>query len=364
MSAPAPRAGADAQPIKVMIVDDSAVVRGMVSRWMEETDDIRSAAFAVDGAHALKKLVEGPIDVCVLDIEMPVMSGLEALPKLLALRPGLRVIMASTLSERGAEVTLRALQLGAADYIPKPSASGLGGAEAYRRELFEKIRQLARRPPPAAVAAPTRPALVRPPTSNTRAARPEALVIAASTGGPPALRQLLAGLGGAWRGPILIAQHMPAEFTRTLARMLDQVTPFEAKEAVAGEPVKPGVIYVAPGNFHLTVRRTATGQVITALDQEEPINWCRPSADPLFRSAAEVWGGAALGVVLTGMGHDGRDGARVLAGKGGRIIAQDEATSVVWGMPGAVVQAGLAEQVLPLAEIAPFLAGLMGGASR
>jgi two-component system chemotaxis response regulator CheB len=371
MTAPVPAAQAAAAPIKVMIVDDSAVVRGMVARWLEAEAGIVVEVMAVDGVHALKKLAEHEVDICLLDIEMPVMSGLEALPQMLALRPGLRVIMASTLSERGAEVTLRALQLGAADFIAKPSANRLGGADAYRRDLVDKIRQLGRRarsagaPASARAATAPRPSPVRAAATSplgARHPRPEALVIAASTGGPPALRRLFDQLGGDWRTPILIAQHMPAEFTRTLARLIDQVTPFEAREAVAGEAVKPGVIYVAPGAYHLTVRRGATGQVVTALDQEPPINWCRPSADPLLASAAEVWGAGAVGLVLTGMGHDGRDGAAVLAAKGGRIIAQDEASSVVWGMPGAVVEAGLAERVLALDDIAPFLAGLARGA--
>ncbi len=356
MSLPAP--SARPAPIKVMIVDDSAIVRGMVSRWLEETSDIQVAAMAVDGGQALKKIAETDVDVCILDIEMPVMSGLEALPRMLALKPRLKVIMASTLSERGAEVTLRALNLGAADYIAKPSANRLGGAEAYRQELLDKIRLLARRA--AAAPAVGAPAPKLPAAASTGAfPRPEVLVVASSTGGPPALRVLMAGLSGTWKGPILIAQHMPAEFTATLARMLDQVSSHRVKEAVAGEPVLPGVAYVAPGDFHLTVRRSAAGGVVTNLNKDAPVNWCRPSADPLFQTAAETWGSSALGLVLTGMGHDGRDGAAALSKTGARIVAQDEASSVVWGMPGAVVGAGLAERVLPLGDIAPFLSSLV-----
>ena len=352
-------------PIRVMIVDDSTIVRGMVSGWIEETPDIKVAAIAVDGAQALKKLAKGGVDICLLDIEMPGMSGLEALPKLLLIHTKLRVIMASILPERDPDVALRALQLGAIDFIAKPSTNRLGGAEAYRSELLEKIRKLAR----SNTDAPPAPRKISqnapPPPSAARAMQKvrakgaavplQALIVAASTGGPSAICRVLERLDDAWRLPILIAQHMPADYTRTLARMIGQVSPLETREAEAGEEIRPGVIYIAPGDFHFTVRRNARGRVVAALDQEAPVNWCRPSADPLFRSAAEIWGAAAMGLILTGMGHDGRDGAAALVAKGGRIVAQDEATSVVWGMPGAVVGAGLAEQVLPLDDIAPFL---------
>lgn len=352
---------ATAHPVRVMIVDDSAVVRGMVTRWLEDAGFI-IAAIAVDGAQALRKLSDASVDVCLLDIEMPVMSGLEALPKLLAAKPDLRVIMASTLTERGAEVTLRALDLGAADYIAKPSANKLGGADLYRKDLIEKVRHLGARaarpaPPPAA----PRPSLA-PPASGS-AGPIEAVVVASSTGGPPALRRFIAGLGADWTSPILIAQHMPPGFTRTLAQMLDPVSHLTAREARNGEPILPGVIYVAPGDYHMTVRSAGTGGPSIHLDQGPEVNYCRPSADPLFESAARFWKGRALGVVLTGMGRDGRDGAAVLAKLGGAIIAQDEATSVVWGMPGAVANAGLAEAVLPLDQIGPYLASKVRSAA-
>jgi len=340
-----------------MVVDDSAVVRGMVSRWLEEAG-FTICAVAVDGAQALKKQAEAQADVCILDIEMPVMTGLEALPKLMAAQPGLKVIMSSTLTEAGAQVTLKALQLGAADFIAKPSA-GLGGAEAFRRELVEKVWQFARRRAPASTA-PAPPSAPPRPDRGPVLKRPQALVIASSTGGPPALRQILIDLGAGWRAPILIAQHMPATFTRSLAEMLDKVTPMTVKEAAAGEALRPGAIYVAPGDWHFRVRRGASGAILAALDKSDPINWCRPSADPLFASAAEVWGPGVLGLVLTGMGHDGRDGAQALKTAGAHVIAQDEASSVVWGMPGAVVEAGLADEVLPLRQIGGRLASLFG----
>lgn len=349
-----------------MIVDDSAVVRGMVSRWLEARADIAVVALAVDGLQALKKLEEHEVDVCVLDIEMPNMSGLEALPKLLALRPRLKVIMASTLSERGAEITLRALTLGATDFIPKPSTSRIGGAEAYQRDLIEKIVQLGRRNAPAlerpiksylkppAEAVPAAP-VVRNGPRPSRKVRLEALVVAASTGGPPALREVVSGLGTNWRGPILIAQHMPQGFTKALAQMIGRVTPMTVKEGEHGEPVTDGVIYIAPGGFHMIVERGRDGAPTIQLNQGPEVHWCRPAADPLFISAAEVWGGAAAGMVLTGMGHDGRDGARALAACGAPVLVQDEASSVVWGMPGSVIQAGVPAEVHPLSALAPQL---------
>lgn len=351
-----------------MLVDDSVVVRGMVSRWLQEAGGVEIVGVAVDGQHALKKLAECDPDVCILDIEMPVMSGLEALPRLLALRPRMRVIMASTLSERGAAVTLKALELGAADFLPKPTAQRLGGAEDYRRDLVEKVMALGRDRAPATPTpkstSPQAASLQPAPLQVRRAApvamrrRAEALVIASSTGGPAALRRLIEGLPPGWTAPILIAQHMPADFTPALAKMLAAVTTRRVAEGQPGETLQSNRVYVAPGNHHMTVRRSAAGTPFLRLDQEPPINWCRPSADPLFASAAEVWGGAVVGVVLTGMGHDGRDGARQLVSAGAPLIAQDEASSVVWGMPGAVVEAGLARTVLPLDEIAGCLGAL------
>jgi two-component system chemotaxis response regulator CheB len=341
-------------PVRVAIVDDSAVVRGMMSKWLGGNPQIVIAGYAVDGVQALKLAQDHDFEVCILDIEMPRMDGLEALPQLLALKPHLQVIMASTLSERGAAVTLRALELGAADFIPKPSTTRLGSADDYARDLTAKIIQLGRRrsPAPAAVRPPV-PA--RAPATRWTGARQQALVIASSTGGPQALRAVLKGLGPGWKAPILIAQHMPAEFTKTLAGILASGSGLDAREGSDGEPIQEGRVYVAPGDFHMTVRRNAAGTALICLDQQPPINWCRPSADPLFASAAQVWGGAATGLVLTGMGHDGRDGARALKAAGAPIMVQDEASSVVWGMPGAVAEAGLADDILPLADIGPAL---------
>ncbi|MGN6424690.1 MAG: protein-glutamate methylesterase/protein-glutamine glutaminase [Asticcacaulis sp.] len=372
-----PHTAASLRPLKVMIVDDSAVVRGLISRWLEQEPDMVLAGLAIDGAKGVEKVREIQPDVLILDIEMPNMGGLEALPKLLAAKPGLKVLMASTLTTRGANVTIRALELGAADYIPKPDSTRIGGADGFRTELLTKIRALCGRtrqwptPPGAAAPAPEKPAtLERPasaPSAFTPAPRPvaapaapvvlrprstgpkriDALFVGASTGGPPALRNFLMGLGPDWKLPVLIVQHMPATFTAILAEHLDKALPQRVVEAKDGMNIESRTIYIAPGDWHMTVKGPL-GLPTIKLDQGPQINWCRPAVDPLFRSAADIYGNHALGVVLTGMGHDGRDGAKALVDVNASVLAQDEATSVVWGMPGAVAEAGLAELIKPI----------------
>lgn len=339
---------------KVLLVDDSVVVRGMVSRWIAETGDLELAGMAVNGEQALKKAEAQDYDLCVLDVEMPVMGGLEALPKLLALRPRMKVVMCSTLTREGGAVTLRALDLGAADFVAKPEASRLGGALAFRDELFGKLRRLGeagvRRAAAPRTPAPVPAAPPRPPAAAKAFTRPQITLIGSSTGGPPALRTLLAGMGPAWPTPILIVQHMPATFTKILAEHLTKGCGLPVSEAVEGQSFEPGQAYVAPGDWHLSVRRGTRPSA--HLDQDPAENWCRPAVDKLFRSAAATYGAGCLAIILTGMGHDGRDGARDLAAKGAAILAQDEASSVVWGMPGAVVTAGLADEIRPLADLA------------
>ncbi len=384
-----PNTAASLRPLKVMIVDDSAVVRGLISRWLEGEPDMVLCGLATDGAKGVEKVNEAQPDVLILDIEMPNMGGLEALPRMIAARPGLKVLMASTLSTRGANVTLRALELGAADYIPKPESTRIGGAEGFRVELLTKIRALcgrtrswptpptaggsaqpapvspAARPASAPPAHPAtgggahpapRPAVVAPvsiaPVARTPISRRmDALLVGASTGGPPALRNLLAALGPEWRAPILVVQHMPAAFTSILAEHLDKALPQKVVEAKDGLMVQPGHVYIAPGDFHMTVRGTAVAAKIH-LDQTPPINWCRPAVDPLFQSGAQLYGKNTLGLVLTGMGHDGRSGAAALREAGALVYVQDEASSVVWGMPGAVAEAGLADMIKPIEGLA------------
>ena len=379
-----PNPAASLRPLKVMIVDDSAVVRGLISRWLEQERDMVLAGLATDGAKGIEKVREIQPDVLILDIEMPNMGGLEALPKLLAAKPGLKVLMASTLTTRGANVTIRALELGAADYIPKPDSARIGGADGFRTELLTKIRALCGRtrqwPTPAAAPTPGSspaphslhapqphteartssfsPAALTPKTPATPTLRPrsgpkriDCLVVGASTGGPPALRNFLVGLGPDWKLPILIVQHMPATFTTILAEHLDKALPQKVQEAKDGMLIESRNVYIAPGDWHMTIKNDPICKLIK-LDQGPQVNWCRPAVDPLFRSAADVYGNHALGVVLTGMGHDGRDGASALVNVGASVMAQDEATSVVWGMPGAVAEAGLAEIIKPIEGLA------------
>ncbi len=372
-----PHTAASLRPLKIMIVDDSAVVRGLISRWLEHEPDMILAGLAIDGAKGVEKVKEIQPDVLILDIEMPNMGGLEALPKLLAAKPGLKVLMASTLTTRGANVTLRALELGAADYIPKPDSTRIGGADGFRTELLTKIRALCGRtrlwpaPPSTGTAAPApapalhgrttpTPSTLRPaprpvitpvaPTLRPRSTGPkriDCLVVGASTGGPPALRAFLLGLGPDWKIPVLIVQHMPATFTTILAEHLDKALPQKVQEAKDGMLIESRNIYIAPGDFHMTIRNDPIVKQVK-LNQGPQVNWCRPAVDPLFISAAEAYGNHALGVVLTGMGHDGRDGAQALVNVNGSVMVQDEATSVVWGMPGAVAEAGLAEIIKPI----------------
>lgn len=341
----------------VLIIDDSAVVRGLVSRWIEADSRLQVAATCADGEVGVRKAAELQPDIVVLDIEMPRMDGLTALPQILKACPKAKVVMASTLTLKGGEITMRALSLGAADYAPKPEAGRVAGAEAYRKELLDKLVALS--PRPASVA--PRLAAVRPATARpvAPARKPSLIAIGSSTGGPQALREVIAALPRDITVPIVITQHMPKLFTAILAEHLSKLG-MPAAEAKEGEPLRPGRIYLAPGDFHMTLR-SANGVISAHIDQSPPVNFCRPAVDPLFNSCAKVAGNGVLAVVLTGMGHDGRDGARTIREAGGQVIAQDQASSVVWGMPGAVAEAGLADQILSLKDIGPELTRRLKG---
>lgn len=336
-----------------MVVDDSAIVRGLIVQTLERDPALRVVARAANGEAALIELARTPVDVVVLDIEMPVMDGLTALPLILKLQPEARVVMASTLTRRNARISLQALQAGAADYVPKPETGGLVGADEFARELIAKVKALGGRgavpsPTITAVAAPVRTASLSPPV------RPQVVAIGGSTGAPPALMTLFQALKGELEQAVLLTQHMPPTFTAMLAEQLERAGGRPAAEARDGEPVLPGRVYVAPGGWHMTVGRS--GQVpVIRLNQEPPEHFCRPSVDPMLRSAAAVYGPGLLAVILTGMGADGAEGCRSVAEAGGRFVVQDEATSVVWGMPGAAARTGLAEAVLPLNQIAPWV---------
>jgi two-component system chemotaxis response regulator CheB len=353
-----------------MLVDDSAVVRGLITRMLEAETDIDVVASVGNGQLAVSGLARADADVVVLDIEMPVMDGLTALPKLLEIDPDVKVIMASTLTLRNAEVSIRALQAGAADYVPKPSASrDLTGSNEFRRDLIAKIRSLGGARRAARAGRPSRRAMPRtlpkPPAKPIvlRAASTmpvDVLAIGSSTGGPQALLSVLKAIGPKLRVPIFITQHMPATFTAVLADHIARTTGLACAEAKDGEAVAAGRAYLAPGNFHLVVERKGA-QLVVRLDSGPPENYCRPSVDPMLRSLARVYGGRVLTAILTGMGSDGLVGGRAVTAAGGTVIAQDEATSVVWGMPGAVATDGICSAVLPLSQIAPFVMRMIGG---
>jgi two-component system chemotaxis response regulator CheB len=355
--------------IRIMLVDDAAVVRRLLASWLAEQPDMEVVASLAGGREALAEVERVDPDVVVLDIAMPGVDGLAVLPQLLEKKKNLIVLMVSTLTRRNAEISLRALALGAADYVPKPEASG--EPELFRRELFDKIRGLAARRKTNSPGGEARH-LVRmlsPGSGDStrrvlqplRPATPRVLLVGSSTGGPQALNAVLGAIGPVIdKAPVLIAQHMPPTFTTVLAEHLARTTGRSAAEAKHGEVIRAGRIYLAPGGFHMRVGRRA-GDPVIIVDDGPRINSCRPAVDALFSSAAAVWGPWNLGLVLTGMGSDGARGAAQLVAAGGRVIVQDETSSVVWGMPGSVAQAGLASAVLPLAQIGPRVVQLFGG---
>jgi len=370
------------EPLRVMVVDDSVVIRGLLSRWISAESDMEVVASLRTGLEAVKQLDRVKPDVAVLDIEMPELDGISALPQMLAKKRDLIVIMASTLTRRNAEISFKALSLGASDYIPKPeSTREPAAAEIFHHDLIQKIRTFGAKvrravsaphgQPHVCAPAPARektrepalrPAVAAPlPQRAFSLQAPRVLLIGSSTGGPQALISLAPELGPVIdRFPVLITQHMPPTFTTILAEHLARASRRPAHEAVDGETVKAGQIYIAPGGRHMCVARRGTDTVI-ALDDGPPVNFCKPAVDPLFTSATEIWQGATLAVVLTGMGSDGMRGGKEVVAAGGSVIAQDEATSVVWGMPGAAAHAGICAAILPLNQIAPRLVRLFSG---
>src|SRR5262252_1279674 len=375
--------------IRVMVVDDAVVVRGLIARWIEAEPDLEVVAALRGGREAIAHIEHADPDVVILDVDMPDMDGIAALPRLLAAKPELVVIMASTLTRRNAEISLRALSLGAADYIPKPETTReVTTSVSFRRDLVDKIRALAlrrKRPSGPRVAEPaTSPAVVPPGVPAGEPAHaaspdlapdgedeiklrpfppipPRVLLIGASTGGPQALNAVVGKLNRVVdEAPVLIVQHMPPTFTTIFAEHLSRASGRVAREGIHGEPIRAGQIYIAPGGRHMRVERR-DGEAMIALDDGPLVNFCKPSVDPLFASAADVWGGKCLAVILTGMGCDGTNGAAALVAAGSAVIAQDEATSVVWGMPGSVTHAGLCSGVLPLERIAPTVIRLFSG---
>jgi two-component system chemotaxis response regulator CheB len=409
-------------PIRVLIVDDAIVVRRMLSDVIGSDPGCEVIGTAANGRLGVEKVAEINPDVVILDIEMPELDGLGTVTEIRKTNKRVPIIMFSTLTERGAAATLDALARGANDYVTKPSNVGSVtiAMQRIREELIPKIKQFRPAPPlrpptafppqrtlrpstpirplgsPAAPplgrapstpsprgATPARPGLATPsttrrvPTPSTAAPVPprpagtlgrrggpiDAIGIVASTGGPNALAELLPALPASLGVPVLIVQHMPPLFTQMLAKRIDASSALSIREGAAGEKVEPGTVWIAPGGEHLTVKRDGTS-VVLGTNMDPPENSCRPAADVLLRSMADVWGGRLLLVFLTGMGADGLRGCEQIAALGGQVLAQDEETSVVWGIPGNVVKAGLADKVMPLGDLALEIGTRVGLAAR
>lgn len=350
--------------ISVVVADDSALVRRLVSGVLNDAPDIQVIGVAHHGAQAIERIAELNPDLLTLDIEMPVMDGLTAMREIHRRFPRLPVIMVSTLTQQGASITLDALAAGARDYVTKPtnSASLADSLDELRDQLVPRVRALtsrrsplpAPRPPVGRAPAPRAAAPVTREKRQTSARPLQVLAIGSSTGGPDALARVLGSVLEKPSVPIVAVQHMPPVFTAMLAQRLSRLGPIEVVEAEAGMALKPGVMYLAPGGRHLEVKRTGNA-VTTVLHDKDPENYSRPSVDVLFRSVAAAYPGSAIGVILTGMGHDGRDGCALMARDGSLIVAQDKESSVVWGMPGAVTEAGLADIVMDVDKVGPFL---------
>jgi two-component system chemotaxis response regulator CheB len=335
--------------VRILVVDDSVVIRKLLCDTLSKEPEMEVVGSASDGRIALAKISQLHPDLITLDVEMPVMNGLETLGEIRKSHPMLPVIMFSTLTERGAAATLEALSLGASDYATKPSNTGSPAAaiEAIRAELIPKIRALCPvvSPKPKLVPHPSLAARIRP-----RSHPFEIVAIGVSTGGPNALAEVLPQIPQDFPVPIVVVQHMPPIFTRLLAERLARQSKIPVSEGSAGASLAPGHAWVAPGDFHMTVERSGLTRRL-ALNQTAPEHSCRPAVDVLFRSVATAYGANTLAVVMTGMGADGVLGARKIREAGGEVIIQDEASSVVWGMPGLVYDAGQADAVYPLVQL-------------
>ena len=354
--------------VRVMLCDDSPTARTAMARVLEADPQLRVVARAGDGRQALEMLgalaPEDRPQVMLLDLEMPVMDGMTVLPLLLRAQPRLAVIVASALTHKGAEASMAAMRAGAADYLPKPGAAGGGVRDpAFQAELLAKVKGWARmRTQPPARTVPVRPAV---PRAGLAGPRPRAVLVGSSTGGPQALAAFVRALRVPPPVPVVVVQHMPAGFTAMLADHLGRLGGPPAAEARDGELLQPGRIYLAPGDRHLLVEASAAG-LVARLNSGPPENFCRPAVDPTLRSLVTACEGRVTAVILTGMGSDGMRGCQALAAAGGLVLAQDEASSVVWGMPGAVAKAGLAQALLPPEQLAERVAAqfnAMGGAA-
>jgi two-component system chemotaxis response regulator CheB len=353
-----------ADAVRVILCDDSPTVRSALARVLEADPGIRVVSRVGDGQQAVAAFAAlppaGRPQVVLLDLEMPVMDGMTALPLLLRQEPRPAVIVASALTQKGATATMAALRAGASDYIPKPRAAGGGLADpAFQAELLAKVKGWARvgRRPGIALVAGAAPRPAPPPRmaplGPMRGLR--AIGIGCSTGGPQALTALLRGLSRPIQVPLVAVQHMPAGFTAMLADHLNRLGGPGCAEAQDGEVLRAGRLYLAPGDRHLLVDATANGGLVARLSTGPLENFCRPAVDPMLRSLSAACGGAVLAVIMTGMGQDGLLGCQAVAAAGGTVLAQDEASSVVWGMPGAVARAGLARGLMPPEALAEQL---------
>lgn len=369
--------------IRVMIVDDAVVVRGLLTRWFNDTPQISVIGSFRNGRLGVEALETHDPDIVILDIEMPEMDGLTALPLILKRKPTTKVIMSSTLTTRNADASLKAMRLGATDYIPKPEGNhGVTTSAEFRTELVDKILAIGKRAvqrrlgisaqpairPPSPASSETQPVtLVEPQAASVALRRvnpvvPRIMAVGSSTGGPQALLQFFPSVAASLKSiPTVLTQHMPPSFTALLAKHISQAAGIEAKEGQDGEILRPGVVYVAPGGHHMVIEGSISAPVVR-LQDGPAINYCKPAVDPLFASLVKVYSNTVLGVILTGMGADGAVGAKQIADAGGNVVTQDEETSVVWGMPGAVVQIGAPCAVLPLSQVGQKVTNLIQGA--
>jgi len=359
-----------AEPVRVMVVDDSAVIRGFLTRFIETDPALKVMGSASNGQVALRKMEQSTFDVIVLDIEMPVMDGLTALPLILEIDPHIQIIIASTLTKENASITLKAFQIGAAECLAKPSSQELSGSNVFRDDLVEKVKTLGllakkkrRSAGIADISTKDRVRVARPLpvvdksfslVKNIVKSKPDVIAVGSSTGGPQALMKFFTDLKGGVNQPIFVTQHMPPTFTTILAEHISKQSNLNCKEAVDGEVVENSRVYLAPGGFHMLVQEKE-GKKVIKLSNDPPENFCRPAVDPMMRSLVKIYGKKILAVILTGMGSDGLKGCKELVDVGGTVLAQDEATSVVWGMPGAVAMAGICSNVLPLGLMAEEL---------
>ncbi|MGE5417137.1 MAG: protein-glutamate methylesterase/protein-glutamine glutaminase [Acidobacteriota bacterium] len=349
--------------IRVLVVDDSAFMRRVISDIINKQPDMEAIGTSRNGKEALEKIKEMTPDVVTLDVEMPVMDGLEALERIMTEEP-MPVIMLSSLTQSGADATMRALQRGAVDFIPKPSGTVSLDIEKVSDEIINKIRVAAgarasvRRltiPPPTPII--TRPQLVK--QATVQGQLEKMVVIGTSTGGPKALHEVIPQLPGNLAAGVLVVQHMPPGFTKSLAERLDSLSNVNVKEAEDGEPVYPGCVYIAPGDFHLKVKQSGgpgSRRLNISLTKDPAVSGHRPSVDAMFESAISEFWSPMVGVVMTGMGADGAKGVIGIKQKGGIVIAEDKSTCIVFGMPKSVIETGCADKIVPLPQIAQEIA--------